>query len=110
MSGTSSASPSDATNLEGSQELLSETLQSSVLPITEREQATFSVAKDTIHSMSGGVGIGECFPMELQIRNLKLSLPQISSYLQLIKGSQKKRLISRNMDRVRVRVMKVPYL
>jgi hypothetical protein len=54
MSGTSSASPSDATNLEGSQKLLSETLQSSVLPITEREQATFSVAKDTIHIMSGG--------------------------------------------------------
>jgi hypothetical protein len=54
MSGTSSASPSDATSLEGSQELLSETLQSSVVPITEREQATFSAARDTIHSTSGG--------------------------------------------------------
>jgi hypothetical protein len=49
--------------------------------------------------------------MELQIRSLKLSLPQISSYLQLIKEPQKKmRLISRNMDGVKVRVMKVPYL
>jgi hypothetical protein len=37
MSGTSSASPSDATSLEGSQELFSETLQSSVLPIIENE-------------------------------------------------------------------------
>ncbi len=48
--------------------------------------------------------------MELQIRSLKLSLPQISSYLQLIKGPQRKRLISGNMDGVRVGVMKVPYL
>jgi hypothetical protein len=55
------------------------------------------------------VGIGESFPMELQIRCLKLSLPQISSYLQLIKGPERKmRLISGNMDGVRVRVMKVP--
>ncbi len=46
--------------------------------------------------------------MELQIR--KLSLPQISSYLQLIKGPQRKRLISGNMDGVRLGVMKVPYL
>ncbi len=37
MSGTSLASPSDATSLEGSQQLLSETLQSSVLPIIENE-------------------------------------------------------------------------
>jgi hypothetical protein len=48
--------------------------------------------------------------MELQIRSLKLSLHQISSYLQLLKGPQRKRLISGNMDGVRVGVMKVPYL
>jgi hypothetical protein len=54
ISGTSSASPSDATSLEGSRELLSETLQSSVVRITESEQATFSAARDTIHSTSGG--------------------------------------------------------
>ncbi len=112
MSGTSSASPSDATSLEGSQELLSETLQSSVVPIIEHEQASFSAARDLQFTVCPElVGIGECFPMELQIRSLKLSLPQTYSYLELIKGPQRKmRLISRNMDGVRVGVMKVPCL
>jgi hypothetical protein len=114
MSGTSSASPSDATSLEGSQDLLSETLQSSVVPIIEHEQASFSAARDLQFTVCPeSVGIGECFPMELQIRSLKLSLPQTYSYLELIKGPQRKmRLISGNMDGVRVRVgvMRVPYL
>jgi hypothetical protein len=55
--------------------------------------------------------IGESFPMELQIRSLKLSLPKIYSYLEQIKGPQRKmRLISGNIDGVKVGVMKVPYL
>ncbi len=81
MSGTSSASPSDATSLEGSQELLSETLQSSVVPITEREQATFSAARDTIHSTSGGGrdwrvfshGVADKKSEALTASNIKLS-------------------------------------
>jgi hypothetical protein len=32
------------------------------------------------------VGIGESFPIKLQIKSMQLSLPQIYSYLQLIKG------------------------
>ncbi len=49
--------------------------------------------------------------MELQIRCLKLSLLQIYIYLQLIKGPQRKmKLINKNMDGVRMGMMKVPYL
>jgi hypothetical protein len=40
---------------------LSETLQSSVLPITENEPASFSAARDTLHSTSIGGGDWRAF-------------------------------------------------